>query len=372
MKINVVTVLNTRNYGTVLQTVATGSILVDLGFEVEFLDFYRKDQLPQALIEHRVKTSNATGFARWLLKKLIIIDQIKKKKVFRDFLKSKISLTTKTYYSFEDVQNECPDADVYCTGSDQMWNCGWNRGVEKTFFLEYAGVDKPRVALSTSIGQESWTESEKEIIIPFLKKYKFITVRENSAKKLLDSCGINSVQVLDPTLMVDKSFWKNMLGDHPLCRSPYLLVYKLHHNHGNIDFDKHVNDMAREKRLKVIEVDYSIVSTIKKLRNRLYLPKPEKFLNLFYYADYVVTDSFHGTAFSLNFGRQFSAIYPGEYSTRLDSVLELTGTKGRHVITNSIDEYLVEVDCGEVKQRLDTARELSRQIIEQQFKEVQR
>ena len=144
-KLSVITVLNTVNYGSALQTFATQKYFTDKGFEVEFVDYWRKDQKTEARIEN-IKKDKKDSLKKWLKKPIRDFLEIKSikasEKVFRGFITQKINLTSQTYSSFEELKEDCPKADIYVTGSDQMWNSGWNQGIEKSFFLEYVPEDK--------------------------------------------------------------------------------------------------------------------------------------------------------------------------------------------------------------------------------------
>ncbi|MCI6997387.1 MAG: polysaccharide pyruvyl transferase family protein [Eubacterium sp.] len=338
MKISVITVLNTRNYGTVLQAYATNKVLSDLGYEVEFVDYYRKDQTVRAGIQKSIRFSRHNRLIRMLFTPVFALDQMRRKSVFRMFLKENIRLTDQSYYSFESLLKNPPSADVYCTGSDQMWNSDWNEGLEKSFFLEFAIDGKRKVAFSTSIGKTEWGQDEATITVPLLHKYNAITVREESAKVLLEKHGIESRVVLDPTLLVDKAFWQSMIGEKSPLKEKYLFVYQLHQKHMDVEFNRYVKMVAKEKGLKIKKLDYGFVEAMKNRANSVYLPSPEEFVKYIGHAEYVITDSFHATAFSINLNKQFSVVYPEKFSTRIDNVLRITGLQSRVKKANSEPE----------------------------------
>lgn len=337
MKISVITVLNTVNYGSVLQTFATQKFLESLDFEVEFIDYRRYDQLikNQVKNELRKKSENLVKLLKKPLKCFLdIIAVYKGNKVFRDFVEKNIHLTEREYSSNEDLKKNIPPADIYCTGSDQMWNSDWNQGIERSFFLDFAPKNKKRIAFSTSIGKTKIDKAEANEIIPLIKKYDFITMREQSAVDLLAEYGIKSSLVLDPTLMFDKAFWEQYIPERKV-KQPYLLVNRLHYEHANIDFNKAVKEIAEKKGLRVVRVAYSYSDL--SFGHKIYLPDVFEFISLVYYADFVVTDSFHTTAFSINFNKQFTVIYPENFGTRLDNILGLINLKSlKYENTNEI------------------------------------
>lgn len=365
-KISIITVLNTVNYGSALQTFATQMFFENKGFETEFVDYWRKDQTTEARIE-RIKKSKKTSLKQWIKKPLRDYLEIKSIKasepVFRGFIKDKINLTSHTYSSFEDLQADCPVADVYATGSDQMWNSGWNQGIEKSFFLEYVPEGKKKIAYATSIGKTSFDDNEAKEIIPLIKKYDFITLREQSAVDLLGKYDIDSTLVLDPTLMLNKETWSKYLPENKQPKK-YLLVYQLHMEHDNANFDEAVKSIAKEKNLEIVRITYSYSDL--KIGRKIVLPGIFEFLSLIKNADFIVTDSFHGTAFSINFNKEMAILYPKKFSTRMDNILSLTGLSNRrYTKTDSIEKWNQTIDWAPVNKVLDDKRSSINRVIDE-------
>lgn len=356
-KISIITVLNTVNYGSALQTFATQKFFEDKGFETEFVDYWRKDQTTAARIE-RIKKDKKSSLKQWIKKPLRDYLEIKSIKasepVFRGFIKDKIKLTPRTYSSFEELKADCPVADVYATGSDQMWNSGWNQGIERSFFLDYAPEDKKKLAYATSIGKTSFDDEEAAEIIPLIKKYDLITLREQSAVDLLAKYDIDASLVLDPTLMLNKDTWSSYLPEVKMDKK-YLLVYQLHNEHDNANFDEAVKSIAKEKNLEIVRITYSYSDL--KIGKKIVLPQVFEFLSLIKNAEFIVTDSFHGTAFSINFNKQMAIIYPKKFSTRMDNILSLTGlSERRYTSADKIGKWNNVIDYEPVNKILDAKR----------------
>lgn len=356
MKISIITVLNTINYGSVLQTFATQKYLESLGMEVEFVDYIREDQQFTYMIK-KIVFDKKTNIKKWLKKPIRdimdIISVIQANKLFRSFLTQNIHLTAKQYTSLQELKKDVPCADIYATGSDQMWNSGWNQGVEKSFFLEYVPNDKKRIAFSTSIGKVSWDQKEADIIVPLIKKYDYITLREKSAVELLGRYGIESHLVLDPTLLINRSQWIDYLSSKQI-HTRYLLVYQLHLKHDQADFMDAVNTVAARKGLQIKRISYSYSDH--NIGKKIVLPDVFTFLRLIYDAEFIITDSFHGMAFSINFNKQFAVVYPDQYSTRMDSLLSLLGLKNRRYSCNNNEIIEKRIDYTYVNQILNSKR----------------
>lgn len=361
MKASVITLHTVDNYGSVMQTYATQQVFEELGYDVEFVDYWRKDNLPAQRAVKLLGSSTLQkfkpvwglcGFTRnitvFLLEKMIK----GRKSPMWIFLEKRVQMTRMRYSTFDELMGTPPAADVYITGSDQVWNSIWNQGIDKAYFLDFAPKDKPRIAFSASIGRESLDADEVPETKVLLKKYKAISVREQSAVDLLESMGIKSTLILDPTLMLDADAWRKLATPIKLAK-PYILIYQLNPNE---QMDKYAEQLAARKGWEVVRIGFGR-SDRKKVGKCVMLPSVEEFLGLFCKASCVLTDSFHATAFSLNLGIDFISVLPERFGTRITSILELTETENR-LLTNFDDFDIVDrnIDKAMVKKLLQKKR----------------
>lgn len=354
MKASVITLHTVDNYGSVMQTYATQQILKKCGYDVEFVDYWRRDNLPQSRAERMLEGStlqklkplwginNFTHKATVSILKSVLEKQ--RSPMWR-FLEEKVQLTKVRYYSFEELEANPPVADVYITGSDQVWNSIWNQGIDRSYFLDFAPAGKPRIAFSASIGREQLDTEEIPETKRLLEKYSAISVREQSAVELLASMDIKSTLVLDPTLMLEAEEWRQ-LATKQKREKPYILIYQLN---PNPQMDQYAKQLAQKKNWEIIRIGFGR-SDHRKGGKCVMLPSVEEFLGLFCDAACVLTDSFHATAFSLNLGTDFISVLPGRFGTRIESITKLTRTENRiltsyddlTVIDRSIDEKNVQ------------------------------
>lgn len=334
MKVSVITLLNVNNYGSVLQTYATKKTLEYLGCEVEFVDYWRANQTPKRQAEALLKSSTLKRLqpiwgctaATEKMMVLLLEEYVKLHKApTRRFLEKYITLTPQAYHSFEELQNNPPKADVYVTGSDQVWNSIWNEGVDYPLYLAFAPEGKKRIAFAASIGMDELIQSEIPEMQRLLQKYSAISMREASAVKQLSEIGISSELILDPTLMLDGKQWKELATFHEKKRQPYLLIYQLNKN---TQMDDYAEELAARNHWDIIRIGYSR-SARKKAGFCALSPSVEDFLGYFVNAEHILTDSFHATAFSLNLEKMFTVIMPPRFGTRIESILDLTGTQDR-------------------------------------------
>lgn len=333
MKASVITLHTVDNYGSAMQTYATKKVLDKFGYTVEFIDYWRKGNLPEyrakQLLQSRIlqKFKFLWGINKYsqrvatLTLSLILKNR---KSVMQKFLEKHIQLTDCRYNSYDELKKNPPLADIYITGSDQVWNKIWNQGIDKAYFLDFAPAGKPRISFAASIGRNHLDEDEILETMKLLKKYDAISVREQSAVDLLSSMGIPSTLILDPTLMLKAEEWKKIAVKVEFDR-PYLLIYQLN---PNPQMDIYAKKIAQKKGWDVVRIGFGTADK-KKSGICIMLPSVEKFLGLFFGASCVLTDSFHATAFSLNLGIDFISVMPPRFGTRIESILELTGTHER-------------------------------------------
>lgn len=328
MKIDVITMHAVKNYGSVLQTYATQKVLSNLGYEVEIINYIREKNLNSNLI--KTWTKNDNGIKK-VIKSLILKPTVVRWiKVFGNYLKENINLSQNVYTSEHELLKNPPVADIFCTGSDQVWNSGWNNGIEKAFYLSFVPKGIPRVAMAASIGKTELSKDEVDAVLPFLQKYNYISMREMSGLSLIKNMGIeNSGFCLDPTLLLTREEWLRHSTPYELNRK-YVLIYQLNHDE---KFDKYAEEFAKRKGLEL----YRICTRYDQMRlsgKGIVLPEVRQLLGLINGAEYILTNSFHATAFCINLNKQFVSIYPNEYSSRISDILKLLSLEERH-----LDDY---------------------------------
>ena len=361
MKISIITLHNIKNYGSALQTYATQCKFEQYGMDVEIVDFNRKGTSDDELLEALVKRSKfgKNFFTRILYREFQRPNVKKGCSVFNEFLKKYINLTPNKYHTLAELRANIPSADIYCTGSDQVWNSGWNEGILEEFFLEYAPKGSRCITYASSIGKDKLDDWELNRTKELLRKYNAISVREASAVKILSDMSIKSVQVIDPTLILDTNQWEKII-DKPVIKEKYILVYQLYRNK---QFDKYANAVAKKMGYKLVRISYKYDQLLKKGKF-IWMPKVTEFLSLFYNAEFVITDSFHGTAFSINFNKKFISIYPYKYSGRISSILKLTGLEERHLSDYKDFEIInKEIDYKRVNEILSNERKKTDQFL---------
>lgn len=334
-KLTVITLQNVRNYGSALQALATQEIFRSLGCQVDFINYVRENIVsPSARIQRWCMGMN-------VVKKLVYgcilyPTFVMQNRVFTKFLRRHLNVIPQRYTSDEDFKNFPITSDIYCTGSDQTWNSAWNDGILPPLFLSFVPDKVRKIAYAASFGKTKLDEWEVEETRRLLSRYHAISVRESSGVEIIRELGLSDVtHVLDPTLQVDSNFWKQYVGKRKT-RQPYVLIYQLNTNK---EFDRYAQEFARRKGMKLVRFCTRMDQAVK-CGKAWVIPQVLDFVSAICYADYVITDSFHATAFSINLNVTPICIYPHEFGGRIASILRLTGLESQHLTSYSDFSYV--------------------------------
>jgi polysaccharide pyruvyl transferase WcaK-like protein len=353
MKICIITLHRVFNYGSALQAYATQKIFEQTGNEVEIIDYVTEQRTFKKLLLMTPSSINNK-----LKKNIYIIFKffslLIKHQIFGGFIKKYLNLTSEKYTKFIDLCDNPPQADIYITGSDQVWNSHYNEGIDKGFFLEFVKNNKKKIAYASSFGREELDTSELEETRKLLKKYSKIAVREDSAIKILNKLGIeDSIHVLDPTLQLEKEIWMRLACKRIIKDNYLLLILLYNEDNGGIEYAQKI---AQKKGLKIVKLSWEFKKP-KGVDILMTHRSPEVFLSLFQHADFVITNSFHGLAFSINFNKQFLVIPRNEYNTRLESLLRLVGLEDRIINhTSMINKCDKEIKYDKINKIINNER----------------
>lgn len=329
MKIGILTFHRTTNYGAALQAYALQNTLQGLtNQEILIIDYHNNDVY--RYYDYRVFSDTRS------LK--TIIGKIWRYKYNRavagEFEKFRLTrmVLSNTCYSTEELCKEEKEYDVLICGSDQVWN---PRAIFKDFKAYLLGTARCRkVAYAASVGNVSLLEPYLKTYWEMLHDFEAISVREKDLVSPIHNLSQKDVElVCDPTLLLDSEDWEDLEEDFHTTvpetyRNGYILVYFLGRN------------------MNVVHAAFSlqkttglpIVSIGRKIRGSL-RPKvgPSGFLTLFHYAKYVLTSSFHGTVFAIQYHKPFLVFGNGSYNSRMETLLEMLSLEDQ-MINNKTEE----------------------------------
>lgn len=308
MNIGIVTQPLLNNYGGILQNFALQKVLQSSKNKV-----YTIDVVYQVSFFRFLLSKFKTLFFHFLGKKHNTIKRIDRLNQFKQFVEEKIKKTD-TQQAFRKKCLLQKKIDVVIVGSDQVWRPKYNYSIEDMYLKFAEGHPIKRIAYAASFGVDDWEYTPKQTseCSRLAKKFDAISVREESGVKLCKEClGVDATWVLDPTLLLTKEDYLPICEEVPVCNEKYLAVYVLDDNEEvTATYEKEAT--TRGLVIKKFHADSKSTLTV-----------PE-WLAMFRDASYVVTDSFHGTVFSIIFGKEFKCIYnKGRGAARFESLINL-------------------------------------------------
>lgn len=332
-----------RNYGSVLQSYATQRVLSEAFARVVTLDYREVDPaLEDTASGYLGGTSGLVAHARGLAYRAYRSRDAKARgAVFEGFLRENLNRTSRTYRSFSELEGDSDLAgyDFFCVGSDQVWNAEYNVD-NRPYFLDHAKPGALRFSFASSIGTKRFPVAHEARFVESLRSFAGLSVREVDAANYLHSFGLDVHHHVDPTLALSGDQWR-AFGTPSDARDPYLLVYQLN---ANVEMDRAARALSRKLRIPIRRIEY--------WRNfrgagarKLVRPSVEEFVGLFSGADLVLTDSFHGAAFSVNLNLPFVAFLPPKYGARITSLLQLFGLAHRSVDSAEAAVSLVSTEA---------------------------
>lgn len=341
MRIGIITFHAAHNYGAVLQTYATRKFLSRHGYEdVKVVD-YRPDFLVGGYriftcLNEPTLLRKLKGLATTLLLSFPL--RYLRVKRFNRFIGKYLSLSARL------AEGKCPKEvyDVFITGSDQIWNPGITGSFDDVYFASFPSFWKNnphKIAYAASMGLDTLSDGQKEYLADRLRTYTAIGVREKVAQELLQPLTDKNVSVVvDPTLLLSREEWDE-LCESPKVKQKYVLVYQVCRDVNTLRIARGI---ARQIGAKVIEIS-SFVEGIGVLSKKKQCVKPEMFLGYIREAACVVTTSFHGTVFSILYGRPFYAVdivgMKGGSNSRLCTLLSTLCLEDRYIPADSCVEF---------------------------------
>jgi len=312
------TLIGIENYGSLLQVFATQKKLEKYAENVKFINCIHNLRLAD-LMKHQHLFKIPFKFIRTILYN----------KNLKSLKKMGVKLSDNVYMSENEFRRFNSDADIYCTGSDQIWNPGCVSDMPfGPRFLSFIPNGKQKFSYASSFGMD-WMDVEiVEKTKNWIHQYGRISVREDSGVKILEEqYGYkNPIRIVDPTLAMTPEFWR-LYAPKLKIKKKYILIYAVYINK---QFDDYVKNMSKKMGLPLIRICPDIHQTIRCGRS-IFIPPVFKFITLIDNAKYIITDSFHGTAFALNLNKEFVVFREKDDGNRISGLLRLVGQEHRYI-----------------------------------------
>lgn len=379
-KVGLAIVTYKDNFGSALQSYATQYTIQKFGYETGVFDvsgvhnkinrkkilfyvrrIFEEDELKYMLNNFKSrfrKKANASS------DQYAVNMRIRRKK-YEEFNDKYFKFMTKVH-SFKELSKQSSKCDYVVVGSDQLWRPSNIAG--GYFTLEFVPENVTKVACSTSFGVSVLPKSLHKKAKKYLDRIEHISVRENSGKKIVkELTGRNIPVICDPTMFMDAEEWMTIQQEKPIAEGKYILFYFMGENSEHRGFVKRLREKTGYRIIGLLHGAIYVPQDEDFVNEALYDVGPSEFINLIRNAEYMCTDSFHGTVFSILNSTKFFSFRrysdSSEFSTndRIHTLLRWTGLSERMIFgTENVDECIsMSIDFDEVLKRVEEKRKAS-------------
>lgn len=374
MKIGLCVRYDCNNYGSMLQILATQKLIQDLGHDYEIIRYNKNTPL--------FFIRNITRIANPYFMKGKIVSYVRNKKISRypsikegntnriacisHYRNNYIGPFSPIYKGYSNLVHGANNYDAILVGSDQLWTPA---GIKSRFYnLLFVPDEIKKISYATSFGVSEIPVSQKKLTKKFLNRIEFLSVREIRGAEIIKELTQRSATIaLDPTLMYSKNQWDSFLPNDQIIKSPYIFAFFLGDN--NLHREA-VEQLKKSTGLKVVTIPFMETVVERDFSfgdEQLYNVGPVEFLNLIRGADYVCTDSFHGTVFSLLYHKKFITFNrtanddKQTRNSRIDSLFELLSLQDRRYREgiSLTDQIQLDINYTDIEHTLEELRNIS-------------
>ena len=327
----VITFHSAYNYGASLQTWALQEALKKLGVKPCVINYHPEiiDRLYRPPVNNTIKKKLRYAFKKNY--RNIVKSQWEKDRKYKAFFKNNFEMLG-DFKDYESLKAADLGLDIYITGSDQVWNSDHIGGFDPAYYLEFAPKGSIKLSYAASVGREVIQAKYKESIKAALKDYTAISVREESAKPAVSELSDVPVEVvIDPTLLLTRKDYDEKLKKPVEKKDDYILVYMMENNEELIAF---ANKLSYEIGLPIIQRRAKKV--FKNELKSFYTDTPDEFISELENARYVLTNSFHGTVFSIIYEKPFVSMLHTSTGSRTIDLLKAFGLE-EHILYSTAD-----------------------------------
>lgn len=346
-------IVTNNNYGALLQYYAIAKYLKSRGL----LSYWLRYKVDDLTIKKRVKYILETKSLRTYL------NYIRCHKDFMQFVDSYLEVSDKEFYSIEELCNNLPEADYYITGSDQVW-----AGTLEANYLRFVPKNQKKIAYSASFGKDELELNHQKKIKPWLLDFDFISVRESSGVDICNTMGVRAKHLIDPTFLLSKDQYP-ISTDAIIESDRYIYCYFTNiSNSLNEVYWSQIVDFATNVGCKIIVTPIQGCERFFKNATCVY-PSPENWLRYYRDAEFVITNTFHGSVFATIFEKKFLSIlqegYSSRQNTRIISILTYLGIESRVYNPSGImeEQIIKEINWSSVTERINANRKRSDEFV---------
>ncbi|MGE4272196.1 MAG: polysaccharide pyruvyl transferase family protein [Desulfitobacterium sp.] len=338
MKIGIMTFHRALNYGALLQAYALQETMLSLGAECEIIDY--RNPLMEDL--YRVKSyRECSGIKECISCLLHASSEKRTHEAYEKFRRDYLILSPKVYLDNKDLSSCNNEYDRIICGSDQVWNYR-ALNFDKNYFLDFITDRDMKYSYAASFGVDTIPEEYYEEYRRRLLHFSHLSVRESQGCELVYAiCGLRPEQHIDPVLLLSREMWAEKMGCTPPHEDDYILVYSFELTD---TMKKFINDLARRTGSKVLVFGRSFKKILNTPYENIHSISPREFVRCFFNARYVVTNSFHGTAFSILFNKEFYTellVSSNLVNSRLENILKVMNLEDRKITETYEEDHLL-------------------------------
>lgn len=329
------------NYGALLQCYALQEALKKLKVDGYVIDYVCKaDENPLSF-----DALHSRGIKACILSFAGMLTRLPRHRRFEEFRKQ-LPLTQRVDKTNIELLGDC--YDCYLAGSDNIWN-GEITGWDANYFLEFVKDKNKRKSYAASFGGGSIPEGKEKKCAEYVKGISELLIREEAGAALIEKLtGRKAQVVVDPTLLLPSSHWQKIMAKRQI-NEKYVLAYQLV---PSADFVHKAEQMVEKMGCRLVFIPFPFGKWAKaqwRLRDG-----PREWLSLIFHSEYVLTDSFHGTVFSILFHKQF-AVLVSQLGARIENLLQTVGLLDR-IIQPDQDVPVNKIDYAHVDEKIEKAR----------------
>ena len=336
-KVCLITYTGSPNYGAALQLFATYRVLQDMGCDVSVINYQNQFESEKSGLRYLFSNVGIKEKAREYISSYIFGVKKNAHHNFDDFYKQ--MKYTPCIHSIDEIKT-IGEFDIWCVGSDQVWNPVITNGFDDVFTLNKR-LNSKKISYASSMGSCELSNFSDKTFLQSLEQFDYISVRENVALAYLQNRINRPIKkVIDPTFLLGKSGWQECIDANMHTHIPkekYVLIYAL-----GGDFDKNKNvAISIAKRIDAKVYAITLSNRNKGVDRIITDASPYDFVSYIQNASFVVTNSFHGTCFSLMMGTPFISIRFGANPARAEELLSYC--KLEHRLIQSSDMEQIDV-----------------------------
>ena len=306
-----VTYCEWSSYGSILQALGLQKTIKSLGVENYIIKAHAKPK--EKFVLPKAKIRSVYSLAKRTFDYLVFSKTAKRYRENLDFIDKEIDVCY--FDSYEELKAEELDADVFVAGSDQIWHPDLCRPL---FFLDFVKGKTKRISYAASMGKTLVNEEKVQTFKGLLQNIDSFSVREKDNADVILRYVNKDISVhIDPTFLLSAEQWRLYEKKYPIFE-PYILVYAIY---WDSKLNKKLKNLSKKTGYKVVSISSSLDKVF--AHKKIYDVSVGEFLWLIDNAEYVVTSSFHGVAFSTILEKRFSAVVNEKLPSRISNLMEL-------------------------------------------------